>query len=318
MDKEQALKVLKQQIENVGELKNKGAFPPKYAIWESTILKALSALFNAEEVKLFKDINPDRMAWGDDDHYIVYLEVLEKKEEMLKGLIGEYERFVQIENSSENKKNNSRAWTRDQIENIADEYWANKSARCPCDRALLDIREMRAIGKATADLVIQCPRCGFHSFWPIRSKKLEEKKVQVIPAGKEFTARKVLKDILKVAKNKLQIIDPHFKEEDAFSLLLGLPNSVKIEIIISGKTSKSSFLIDLNKFQKEWGGSIEIKTNSGLHGRHIIIDGGNEVYVVDHSLKDAGTALTCIHKPEETKEIIAHFNDKWNTGTLIS
>lgn len=318
MEKKEALELLKQQIERIGGLKNEGAFPPKYKIWNNIVMKILPFLFDAEEIKLFDHIHVDRIAYDDADHYELYLDVLDRKEKMLKGLAEEYERFAQIENSSENKNNNPGAWTRDQIENIADEYWINRSARCPRDRAVLNIREIRALGKTTADLVMQCPRCGSHSSWPIRSEKLEEKETQVIPAGKEFTARKALKDILKVTKNILQIIDPYFKEEDAFSLLLELPNFVKVEIIVSDKTSKSSFLIDLNKFKREWNGSIEIKTNSGLHGRHIIIDGGNEVYVVDHSLKDAGTSLTCIYKPEETKEIIKHFNDKWDTGTLIS
>jgi hypothetical protein len=209
------------------------------------------------------------------------------------------------------------SWNEDQINQIADDYWQNRQARCPIDKTILTIRERRALGKTTTDLVVHCPRCGSTSFWPIKTGKSEKLEGKVIPAGKEFTARKTLKDIIAGAKSKIEIVDPYFKGIEAFSLLLDLPISIKVEVITSSKTDKSSLSVDLIKFKKEWGGQIDIKTSEGLHARHIIIDEGKEVFVIDHSLKDAGMALTSIYKPDDAKEVIKHFNEKWASGKIV-
>jgi len=145
----------------------------------------------------------------------------------------------------------------------------------------------------------------------------EQKESQIIPAGKEYSGRKALKDIIKDTQHKVQIIDPYFKGDEAFSLLLVLPNSIHIEILTSTKSNNPSLAIDLEKFKTEWGGQISIKTNDGLHGRNIIID-DKDVFVIDHSLKDAGKALTSIHKPFDTKEVISHFLEKWGSGEKLN
>jgi len=50
-------------------------------------------------------------------------------------------------------------WTREQKVAIIERYWAHGAVRCPNDGTWLTIREIRSIGQAAADLLIDCKRC---------------------------------------------------------------------------------------------------------------------------------------------------------------
>jgi len=250
MSKKQALVLLRQQIERIKELKDEGAFPPKYKIWNNTVMKILPLIFDEGEIKLYRDICVTRISYDEADRYVQYLEVLAKKEKMLEGLVAEHERFVVEETIS-----------------------------------LPSIQKNR-----------------------------------VVPEKKEFTARVILKNIIEGAQKKLQIIDPYFSGDAAFTLLLELSNNVEIQIIISPKEAKKEvFRVSFDKFRRQWRGSIEVRVTKDIHARNIIVD-EKEAYVSDHSLKDAGKALTSIYKhvDKTSKEaIINHFMEKWNLGNPL-
>lgn len=310
MNKQQAIVLLKEQIEKIKDLKNGVAFPPKYQVWENSVNKILPVLFSKDEIDLFNDISVDQWARDDSHHYELYLDVLNKKEEMLKELINEYLRFNPVVDGGHE-------WNKDQVDTIVDDYWQNGKASCPVDETPLNIQRIGSIGKSSEDLIIHCPRCGRHARWSAEPEARGEKKSEIIiKEGKEFTARKAIKEIINIAVVKVQIIDQYFKGDEAFSLLLDLSPQTNVEILISPDTNSSSFRVILNKFKSEWRGQIEVKTANDLHGRHIIID-NKDVYIIDHSLKDAGNKLTYIGKVDETKQILDHFTAKWLSGTVV-
>src|SRR5579859_1886197 len=59
----------------------------------------------------------------------------------------------------------SMAWTNEEIEGIAADWFERGGARCPQCRGHLYVKEIKPAGRASVDLAIDCRRCGDTARW---------------------------------------------------------------------------------------------------------------------------------------------------------
>jgi len=90
---EQLLKLLKEQIEKIEQLKNSEIWGPEYQIWKDTTVKIIEALFGKDYLKLFKQ--SDTLALLSDRSFNqgLYLKELDKKKKLLEEFIKEKTRL---------------------------------------------------------------------------------------------------------------------------------------------------------------------------------------------------------------------------------
>jgi len=93
MNEDEALQLLKEQIDKIEELKYPPAYHPDYEIWKNTTKKVLKILFGDSYIRMFDDICQGQIAMSDQHHYALFLDVLERKKQLLKGFVKEYERL---------------------------------------------------------------------------------------------------------------------------------------------------------------------------------------------------------------------------------
>jgi uncharacterized protein (TIGR02391 family) len=92
MKKEQ-IKILKEQIDDIENLKSQDAYGPKYQIWKTTTQKLIEEMFDESYVRLFKLSGALKMATSPQRSHQYYIEGLNKKKELLEGFLSEAERF---------------------------------------------------------------------------------------------------------------------------------------------------------------------------------------------------------------------------------
>lgn len=93
MNEEEALQLFKEQINKIKELEHPPAYHPDYDIWENTTKKVLKILFDESYIKMFDNIFQDRFAMNAEHHYKLFLDVLNRKKQLLEGFVKEYERL---------------------------------------------------------------------------------------------------------------------------------------------------------------------------------------------------------------------------------
>ena len=147
----------------------------------------------------------------------------------------------------------------------------------------------------------------------------ENKKQTLIQKGQNYTARKILRDILKNAKNKIDIQDNYINIEILSILEEYVIENSNLLIRILTQNTNNSYKSDLSTFIKQYGSVVETKINTECHDRFIIID-GIDVYHSGHSFKDLGSKASLISIVDDKKEkdaIINEFEKWWQSGTNI-
>jgi len=140
----------------------------------------------------------------------------------------------------------------------------------------------------------------------------ENKKQILIEKGQQYTARQILRDILKSAKSKIDIQDNFVNLEILPILEEYIIGEQKIFIRILTQNVNNSYKSDLLAFIKQYGEVIETRVNTECHDRFLIID-GSEVHHFGHSLKDLGSKVSLINKVDdkETKDKVVNDFEKW-------
>ena len=141
-----------------------------------------------------------------------------------------------------------------------------------------------------------------------------------IDQNQPFLAHLIVSNLLKQAVRELKIIDSYL-ESSSLGFFNDVNTKVSIKIITSNlKPSKSGFLIALDKFLQQWGGSsLEFRETDYFHDRFIIID-KDQVWHVGPSLNNMGikaSVISQINDPEIKKQIIARFDDLWEKSTPL-
>lgn len=147
------------------------------------------------------------------------------------------------------------------------------------------------------------------------------KKERVIKAGESYTARKILREIFKKAKQSIAIQD-NYVDETLFVLLEPFKQeneSLQVRVLTTSKFTPS-FKSDLMAFNKQYGDTeARVHKVENCHDRFIIID-GKELYHSGHSFKNLGEKLSAINLMEdadEKKKLFEEFKIWWKDGKKI-
>jgi uncharacterized protein (TIGR02391 family) len=87
------IKILKEQINEIENLKSQDAYGSKYKIWKTTTQNLIDKIFDESYVRLFKLSGALKMATSPQHSHQYYIEGLNKKKELLEGFLSEAERF---------------------------------------------------------------------------------------------------------------------------------------------------------------------------------------------------------------------------------
>lgn len=87
------IKILKEQIDEIDNLKSHVAYGPEFRIWQTTTLKLIKKLFDEPYVDLFKMSGPRKMARNPQHQQQLYVKDLNERKVLLEGFLSEAERF---------------------------------------------------------------------------------------------------------------------------------------------------------------------------------------------------------------------------------
>lgn len=131
-------------------------------------------------------------------------------------------------------------------------------------------------------------------FDELQRNKKEEFKQQVFFNGQIYDSYSLIIDIIKIAQEKILIID-NYIDDSILKMLAKKNKNVEVVILTSEKSNISK--LDIEKFNKEYSTLKLAKTNK-FHDRFMIID-NKELYHIGASLKDLGKKCFAISKIED-------------------
>ena len=147
------------------------------------------------------------------------------------------------------------------------------------------------------------------------------KKEHIIKAGEPYTARKILREVLRKASQTIAIQD-NYVDETLFLLLEPFKQDNKglqVRILTTDKFTPS-FKSDLTSFNMQYGNSeARIHKVKNCHDRFIIVD-NKELYHSGHSFKNLGEKLSAINLMEdegEKQKFFKEFETWWKKGIKI-
>jgi len=136
-----------------------------------------------------------------------------------------------------------------------------------------------------------------------------------LSAGEEYEAKKAIWDIMKMASNKLSIVDVYL-DESIFDYLESLDPAIQLKLLTANR--KPIFKTLYLPFAKKHG-NIEAKENKDCHDRFIAID-ESVIYHLGASINYAGHKAFMINKIEdeqEKKKFTNDFTNWWSTAKPI-
>ena len=131
-------------------------------------------------------------------------------------------------------------------------------------------------------------------FNELQNNKEQEFKQKIFFKGQIYDAYELMMDIIKIAKNKIVIIDNYI--DDSILKMLQKKNK-NVEVIILTSQNCNLTKLDVKKFNEQYP-TLKIAKTDKFHDRFIIID-NKELYHCGASLKDLGKKCFGINKMEE-------------------
>ena len=125
---------------------------------------------------------------------------------------------------------------------------------------------------------------------------LQEKKIQnqrIFFDGQIYDAYSLIIDIIKIANNKITIID-NYVDDSVLEMLSKKKDNVEVVILTSNKSNIKN--IDIQKFNKQYP-PLKVAKTDKFHDRFIILD-EKEMYHLGASIKDLGKKCFGINKIE--------------------
>ena len=135
-------------------------------------------------------------------------------------------------------------------------------------------------------------------FNELQKNKETEFKQQIFFNGQIWDSYSLIIDIIKMAKEKILIIDNYI--DDSILKMLSKKNK-DVEVVILTSQNSNLTKLDIDKFNKQYP-ILKIAKTDKFHDRFIVID-SKELYHVGASLKDAGKKCFAISKIEDMEYI---------------
>jgi hypothetical protein len=125
-----------------------------------------------------------------------------------------------------------------------------------------------------------------------------------------------IRDILRLAKKEIFIIEPYIDEEILEITLRGISNQIDIKILSNSNNAKGNFVKISNKFISQHKGRFEARERENVHDRGIFID-NNSGWVFGQSIKQGGKKPTYIIKLKDSKKLEMVYQKIWNFAKKI-
>lgn len=100
MDLTNALRLLREQIDQVDDLKKPPSYNTQYKTWNNTTKKILQGTFSSDLVERFNHAGPNQIAQSDHHLYQIYLGMLDDKKQLIKDIIQENERIARTQKAA--------------------------------------------------------------------------------------------------------------------------------------------------------------------------------------------------------------------------
>lgn len=143
----------------------------------------------------------------------------------------------------------------------------------------------------------------------------QEKGQILIRAGETFKANRVLRDILRQARNELLVLDPYIGPQ-VFDLIEDVNPNVRSRLITSDK-GPSATITTYRAYKRQYP-SVELRVMvyASIHDRFILWDGAMGIHL-GHSLKDLGQKDTQLNRIESPIENFKLFEQRWSEANTI-
>lgn len=135
-------------------------------------------------------------------------------------------------------------------------------------------------------------------FDELQNKKESEFKEKIFFNGQIYDSYSLIIDIIKIAKNKILIIDNYI--DDSILKMLSKKNK-DVEVVILTSQNSNINKLDITKFNKQYP-TLKIAKTDKFHDRFIVID-NKELYYCGASLKDLGKKCFAISKMNDIEYI---------------
>jgi hypothetical protein len=135
-------------------------------------------------------------------------------------------------------------------------------------------------------------------------------------AGSHHDAFVEIRNILKNSTRELWVVDT-WVDETIWTLLKNLPSGVSIRILTSNV--KGDFALERKKFCKQYGITVEVRTEKSYHDRFILVD-NQRCWHLGASIKDAGAKAFLISEIQSSGLVSAVVQDiqrTWQTATVL-
>lgn len=159
--------------------------------------------------------------------------------------------------------------------------------------------------------------------WELRDGEIvvgtPELREMFFPAGSQWDAFVVLRDVFGNAQADLMVVDPYC-DRKVFQLLAGNANLNALHVSILCNANAAEVRNEGNVFTQQHGGvAIEVRRNNNFHDRFIVLDGTTCVHV-GASLNHAGSRAFMVSRVEDDQNrqaLLAQIQASWNAGTVV-
>ena len=89
-----ATDLLREQLEQIEDLKHPPVYHPRYMIWKDTTLRIIKENFNENYAGMFDNPGPHQIAADEEEHYEFFLYAINEQKQLIEAIIEESERFA--------------------------------------------------------------------------------------------------------------------------------------------------------------------------------------------------------------------------------
>jgi hypothetical protein len=139
---------------------------------------------------------------------------------------------------------------------------------------------------------------------------------QFFPAGSDHEAYVQIRKIIETARTEIRIVDPYV-DHTLWTLLTNVPPGTPVYVLT--QNMNGDFLLEAQKFAKQHGSRVEVRSTRSFHDRFVVID-GSQCWHLGASIKDAGAKAFLISEIQSDairKATISVIESEWQSSTPL-
>jgi hypothetical protein len=135
-----------------------------------------------------------------------------------------------------------------------------------------------------------------------------------VRAGEHFRANRILREILRLARSNLEIIDAYVGPE-LFDLIEDSGADRQVRVLTSDQATGAT-TVAYRAYRSQYQ-TCDMRISVGeIHDRYVVCD-ASRAYHIGHSLKDLGKKDTQINVVDDVASVVALFEARWSTARPV-